>query len=500
MSYSHDVVDRISVKTGDTTEEVRFIAALADDVTVTRDSNGEIEGDNTDGVAKILNTLEDRSNSIKTNGGLKIENNKIVADFWSGSGGASSYQVARATDSRFGKTTNTLNFANGSTFNGSAALTVNYESVAAASSAHTGVTGNNSQKGHVKLSDATDSTSGVNGGIAATPAAIKKITDGTVAIGGVKLGTKVSGATTQYGYYVGNDFKSFRQPTGNAASSDVLSGKTFANASSDAMTGSMSTKAAATYNTSTSDQSIAAGQYLSGKQTIKAVTTSGIDAANIKSGTVVKVGDANSATRIKNVTGTFTKSNTVSSGQISASRDNILKGFSAWVDGAEVKGSIDQFRDSNFEFELDSEITEKRLTDGYYQNYKIIANGSAICTQAWDAGYYQGAIQYEEYEWTENLTGSYWLGGSAFPEEIKIPICAKNLVSITNNTGITILWELQKKSSAVISGSIANTGTYTIPSDIGGVSKFTIVLRYVSSSAIAINMNINAKYKNIKED
>lgn len=64
-------------------------------------------------------------------------------------------------------------------------------------------------------------------------------------------------------------------------------------------------KAAATYNTSTSDQSIAAGQYLTGAQTIKAVTTSNISAGNIKVGVNVKVGDANSAGRIKNITGTF---------------------------------------------------------------------------------------------------------------------------------------------------------------------------------------------------
>lgn len=67
---------------------------------------------------------------------------------------------------------------------------------------------------------------------------------------------------------------------------------------------SITTKAAATYNTSGSDQTITANQYLSGAQTIKAVTTENISAANIKNGVTVKVGDANNAGRIKNVTGT----------------------------------------------------------------------------------------------------------------------------------------------------------------------------------------------------
>lgn len=58
--------------------------------------------------------------------------------------------------------------------------------------------------------------------------------DGT--INGVKLGT--SGNTK--GYYDANgNFKSFRQPTGNAGAAQVLSGYTFANASSDAVSGSM---------------------------------------------------------------------------------------------------------------------------------------------------------------------------------------------------------------------------------------------------------------------
>ena len=64
-------------------------------------------------------------------------------------------------------------------------------------------------------------------------------------------------------------------------------------------------KAAATYNTSTTDQTIASGQYLSGTQTIKAVTVSGLSASNIASGVTVKVGDANDDDRITSVTGTL---------------------------------------------------------------------------------------------------------------------------------------------------------------------------------------------------
>ena len=70
----------------------------------------------------------------------------------------------------------------------------------------------------------------------------------------------------------------------------------------------LTTKAAATYYPSTSDQSISSGRWLTGNQTIKGVTTSNLTAANIKNGTVVKVGDSANASRITQVTGTLKES------------------------------------------------------------------------------------------------------------------------------------------------------------------------------------------------
>ena len=72
-----------------------------------------------------------------------------------------------------------------------------------------------------------------------------------------------------------------------------------------ATTKTITTKAAATYNTSTADQTIGSYQWLTGTQTIKSVTTSNLTAANVASGVVVKVGDANNASRITQVTGTY---------------------------------------------------------------------------------------------------------------------------------------------------------------------------------------------------
>lgn len=127
-----------------------------------------------------------------------------------------------------------------------------------------------------------------------------------------------------------------------ATTAQVLPGYTAitSNSNDEPAQGTMTTKAAATYNTSTADQTVAAGQYLNGAQTFKAVTTSNISAGNIKKGVVVKVGDANSAGRIANVTGTYT---TVSSGQTALVAAALRPGYSGFANGgAEVKGAMTQ--------------------------------------------------------------------------------------------------------------------------------------------------------------
>ena len=73
--------------------------------------------------------------------------------------------------------------------------------------------------------------------------------------------------------------------------------------SSVSLTASVTTKAAATYHPSATAQSISSGTYLTGAQTIAAVTTSNLSASNIVSGVTIKVGDSSDDDCVASVTG-----------------------------------------------------------------------------------------------------------------------------------------------------------------------------------------------------
>lgn len=118
----------------------------------------------------------------------------------------------------------------------------------------------------------------------------------------------------------------------NATAGDVRNGKT-AYVGNEKITGNMTEKAAATYDVSSSDQTISANQYLTGAQTIRRVVTSNIAAGNIKKGVVVKVGDAADDDRITAVTGTYTSDANAAAGQI-------LNGYTAYVNGSKITGNI----------------------------------------------------------------------------------------------------------------------------------------------------------------
>lgn len=74
--------------------------------------------------------------------------------------------------------------------------------------------------------------------------------------------------------------------------------------SSVSLTANVTTKAAATYYPGTTNQTINANQYLTGAQTINALTQTNLTAANIKSGTTISINNGQSD--VWSVTGTYT--------------------------------------------------------------------------------------------------------------------------------------------------------------------------------------------------
>ena len=93
--------------------------------------------------------------------------------------------------------------------------------------------------------------------------------------------------------------------TPNVTTAGYISSGTAGNASVS-LSASVTTQAAQTIHPSTSNQTIANGRYLTGTQTINAVTTTNLTADNIKSGVIVKIGDSSDDDCVTSVTGTYT--------------------------------------------------------------------------------------------------------------------------------------------------------------------------------------------------
>lgn len=90
-----------------------------------------------------------------------------------------------------------------------------------------------------------------------------------------------------------------------ATAAKVLASETFY-AGGEKKTGSIASKAAASYKPTSADQTVAASQYLSGVQTFKGVVVSGLSAGVIANGVTVKIGCDTDDDSVLSMTGTLT--------------------------------------------------------------------------------------------------------------------------------------------------------------------------------------------------
>jgi len=193
---------------------------------------------------------------------------------------------------------------------------------------------------------------------------IRGVTTANIAAGNIKAGVTVKVGDAGDAARIASVAGTFTSDA-NAGAGDMLSGKT-AYVNGSKVTGSIGSKGAATYNVSSSDQTLAAGQYLSGAQTIRRVTTNNISAGNIKAGVTVKVGDAADDDRIIGVAGTFTSDATAGAG-------DIRSGKTAYVNGSKITGTLNPSTGTLQRYTTDAamNITSRTLNLTGYFNYEI---------------------------------------------------------------------------------------------------------------------------------
>lgn len=161
-----------------------------------------------------------------------------------------------------------------------------------------------------------------------------------------------------------------------ASSATMLQGTTAYDKNGKLWTGTIATFTPnAKYYATTSDQTLSInGKYVSGGNiVISRLTSSNYTAANIRKGATISIN--NGSSNVYSVAGTFTSAGTQTTGTV-ATADNIVQGYTAWADGAEINGNIIPRTSADLHTSGDT-IT---ATSGYYAEDVSLAIGAGAYT------------------------------------------------------------------------------------------------------------------------
>lgn len=209
-------------------------------------------------------------------------------------GGGSAIVITDTTDPVSGGTIRTITAVDisGDTVTASDML----YGVTAHDASGTAVTGNIVTKTQADLSASGDTVTAPAGYYASS--ASKSVASGSVTAPSAISGTSATVSTGTNTLTLSKTVS----VTPSVTTAGYISSGTAGN-SSVSLTANVTTQAAQTIHPSTSDQTISSGRYLTGNQTIKAVTVSGLSASNILSGVTVKIGDSTDDDCVMSVSG-----------------------------------------------------------------------------------------------------------------------------------------------------------------------------------------------------
>lgn len=214
-------------------------------------------------------------------------------------GGGSAIVITDTTDPVSGGTIRTITAVDisGDTVTASDML----YGVTAHDASGTAVTGNIVTKTQADLSASGDTVTAPAGYYASS--ASKSVASGSAATPATTITTTPTISVNSSTGVITASVNASQSVTPTVSAGYVSAGTAGTITASGSDTEQMSVQAAQTIHPSTSDQTIASGRYLTGNQTIKAVTVSGLSASNVLSGVTVKIGDSTDDDCVASVSG-----------------------------------------------------------------------------------------------------------------------------------------------------------------------------------------------------